>query len=146
MTKINFTKDHFNKMCSYLIDMLINNTIIYSRMGTPLNVVELLHATTISSLNGIRLNLTKQIDSFENQDEWIADGTDQSKLEELKSQKEAINLIIGFKRYQLEVEENAKIRKELQAKLVELKDAQKTPDDKIKEIEAQLQDLSTEEF
>ena len=48
MAKINFTKEHFDKMCSLLLTMLLNNNIVNSKLGTPINVVELLHTTTIN--------------------------------------------------------------------------------------------------
>ena len=115
-------------------------------MGTPLNAIELLHTTTIGTLNGIRLSLSKQIETLENQDEWVAESTSQTKLESLKSMKETVNLIIGYKRYQLEEEETAKKREELKAKLAELKESQKSPEDKIKEIEEQLNSLDATTF
>lgn len=141
MAKINFTKEHFEKMKAYLIDMLLDNKVVVVGLGTPLNVAELLHTTTINTLNTVRLNLEKQIEKFEKQDEWIADSTNQTKLTELKKQKETVNLIIGYRRWLLEKEETAKIRKELQAKLAELKESQKTPEDKIKELEDELNSL-----
>lgn len=144
--KVNFTKEHFNQMCNYLISMLITNTVVTTKMGTPLNVVELLHTTTIKTLNGIRIFITKQISNLENEDEWVATESTQTKLENLKNLKEAINLIIGYKRYNLEVEEAKRQRVELEAKLAELKESQKTPADRIKEIEDELKDLETTEF
>ena len=61
MAKINFTKDHFNKMCKGLLAMLLNNGVVTTKLGTPINVVELLHTTTINSLNNIRLSLAQKI-------------------------------------------------------------------------------------
>ena len=141
MKRINFTKEHFEKMKAYLIDMLLDNKLVFMPMGGPLNVAELLHTTTINTLNNVRLSLEKQITKFEQQDEWVADNLDQTKLQELKERKEAVNLIIGYRRYLLEKEETERRRKELQAKLAELKESQKTPEDKIKELEDELNSL-----
>lgn len=146
MAKINFTKEHFDKMCTGVLEMVLLNTTVPTKMGTPLNAIELLHTTTIGTLNGIRLSLSKQIETLENQDEWVAESISQTKLASLKSMKETVNLIIGYKRYQLEKEETAKKRKELESKLSELKESQKTPEDKIKEIEEQLKSLDTTTF
>ena len=41
MAKINFTKEHFDKMCSLLLTMLLSNNTVNSKLGTPINVVEL---------------------------------------------------------------------------------------------------------
>lgn len=146
MVKINFTKEHFDKMCVGILEMVLKNTTISTKIGTPLNVIELLHTTTIGTLNNIRLSLNKQIETLENQDEWVSESTSQTKLESLKSMKETINLIIGYKRYQLEEEETTKKRKDLEFKLAKLKESQKSPEDKIKEIEDQLKSLDTTTF
>lgn len=147
MVKINFTKKHFDKMCSLLLTMLLSNRTISSKLGTPINVVELLHTTTINSLNNIRLALSDKIKQFENQDEWIASNSNALQLDIAKEQKELVNLIIGYKRYKMEAEENAQKKAELTAKLKALKESQKSPEDKIKELEAELSAMSeTETF
>ena len=146
MAKINFTKEHFDKMCQGVLEMVLLNTTVPTKMGTPLNAIELLHTTTINTLNGIRLSLSKQIETLENQDEWVAESISQTKLASLKNMKETVNLIIGYKRYQLEKEETAKKKKELESQLTMLKESQKTPEDKIKEIEEQLKSLDTTTF
>lgn len=147
MAKINFTKEHFNKMCTLLIGMLLRNEVISSKLGTPINIVELLHTTTINSLNNIRLTLSNKIKQLESQDEWVASDSNARQLDTAKEQKELVNLVIGYKRYRMEVEENAQKKAELTAKLKALKESQKSPEDKIKEIEAELSAMSeTETF
>ena len=146
MAKINFTKEHFDRMCVGILGMVLKNTTVPTKMGTPLNALELLHTTTIGTLNGIRLSLSKQIETLENQDEWVAESTSQTKLESLKNMKETVNLIIGYKRYQLEKEETANKRRELETKLSQLKESQKTPEDKIKELENALSELDSTTF
>lgn len=144
--KINFTQEHFQKMQALLLEMLLNNETIPSKMGTPLNVVDILHTTTINSLNEIRLNLAKQIEKYEQADEWVQTNHNQAKLERLKASKELVNLVIGYKRLQLEVAENSKKKEELKAKIAEMKEAQKTPEDRLKEAEAELAALEAENF
>lgn len=144
--KINFTQEHFQRMQSLLLGMLLNNETINTKLGQSLNVVELLHTTTINTLNGIRLSLAKQIENLENADEWVASESTQSKLDNLKAAKETVNLIIGYKRYQLEVEENQRKRAELKAKIAEMKEAAKTPEDRLKEAEAELAALEDPNF
>ena len=114
-------------------------------MGSVLNIVDLLHTTTIGTLNDIRLALSKQIEKLENTDEWVADDTTQTKLEAAKKHKELVNLIIGYKRFLLEREANAKKKAELEDKLNALKESQKTPDEKIKELESELSSLEDNE-
>lgn len=147
MAKINFTKEHFDKMCYFATTMLLENGTITTKMGQTLNVVELLHTTTINTLNAIRLGLVKRIENLENQDEWVASAQSQLELDKAKAQKEFINLIIGYKRYRLEVEETAKKKMSLMAKIAKMKEEAKTPEDRLKEAEAELSALdSTETF
>ena len=147
MAKVNFTKEHYAKMQTLAFAMLVDNSTISTRMGQPLNIVELMHTQTINTLNNIRLNLGKQIEDIEKTDEWVATDYQQEKLEALKKKKDLVNLIIGWKRYNLEAQETKAKKQALKAQLEELKESQKTPEDKIKELEAQLKELdTTEEF
>ena len=146
MAKINFTQDHFAQMQHLLLGMLMSNTTVTTKLGGELNVVELLHTTTINTLNSIRLSLSKHIENLESKDEWIADNTSQEALDKAKAQKELVNLIIGYKRYMLEREETKRKRAAIEAKLAELKESQKTPEDKIKELETELTGLDSTDF
>lgn len=146
MAKINFTQEHFEKLKAYAVEMLFTQETVTTKLGQTLNIVELLHTTTINTLNGIRLQLSKEIETIENQDEWISGNTSQRKLENLKAKKELVNLIIGYKRFVQEQTEIARERAHLEDELSRLKESQKTPEDKIKEIESKLNDLNTVNF
>ena len=140
--RINFTKDHMSRLLDLADEALFNKTVIFTKLGQPLNIYELLHTTSINQLNEIKLGLAKKIEKAEESDEWVA--PDNDKLQSMKDTKELVNLIIGWKRYNLELTENELKKEELSKKLAELKESQKTPEDRIKEIEAQLKEL--EEF
>ena len=140
--KINFTKTHMERLMDLADAALFDKTTVVTKLGQPLNIYELLHTTSINQLNEIKNGLAKQIEKIESGDEWI--DPDSEKLESLKSNKELVNLIIGWKRYNLEKETNARKKEELTTKLNELKESTKTPEDRIKELEAQLKEL--EEF
>lgn len=147
MAKVNFKKEHFDKMKSLALTFLLDNKVVCNKFNQPINIVELLHCTTINSLNTIRLSLTKQIEALESQDEWASSSVSQAKLDSIKEAKELVNLIIGYKRHLVEVEEIAEKREFLSRELESLKESQKTPEDKIKELEAELSSLdSIEEF
>ena len=140
MGKINFTPEHMERMKVLLVDMLLNNSVIISGFGNELNACTLLHTTTINNLNKIRVGLGKNIETLENTDEWV-NSNNQHKIQVLKEKKELVNLIIGYKRYMEEVKALEAKRKELEEKLNILKESQKTPEDRIKEIEAQIAEL-----
>lgn len=140
MGKINFTPTHFERMKELAVEMLLDNEVVSNKLGLQFNIVELIHTTTINTLNSMRVGMTKAIENLENADEWV-DSANQEKIEKLKKQKELVNLIIGYKRYLLEQQETSELKKQLKKTLADLKESQKTPEDKIKEIEAQLAEL-----
>lgn len=146
MAKINFTKEHFDKLKAYAVEMLFTQETVTTKLGQTLNIVELLHTTTINTLNSVRLQLGKEIETIENQDEWVSGETSQRKLENLKAKKELVNLIIGYMRFVQEQTEIARERAYLEDELSKLKESQKTPEDKIKEIESKLETLNTTTF
>lgn len=140
MGKINFTPTHFERMKELAVEMLLDNEVIVGKLGQQFNIVDLIHTTTINTLNSLRVGMAKAIENLENIDEWI-DLVNQVKIEKLTKQKELVNLIIGYKRYLLEQQETSELKKQLKKTLADLKESQKTPEDKIKEIEAQLAEL-----
>lgn len=144
--KINFTQEHFNRMQAMLMQMLLSNETINNKLGQPLNVVELLHTTSVNGLNSIRLSLAKQIENLENQDEWVSSPVSQIKLDNLKAARETVNLIIGYKRHRAEVEEVKAKKEELKAKINQMKEEAKTPEDRLKEAEAELAALEDPNF
>lgn len=146
MAKINFTKEHFEKLKALAVEMLLSNDVVLTKLGQSLNIVELIHTTTINTLNNIRLSIVKSIENLENQDEWVASSSSQSMLEDLKKKKELVNLIIGYKRWKAEKAETERQRSELNGQLKALKESQKTPEDKIKELEEKLKTLDSKEF
>ena len=139
MAKINFTKEHESKLDSLAMKMLKENGMVRTTMGQVLNIVELMHTTSINQLNNIRTSLLKAIQKKEEGDEWIE--TDTSALDKMKETKDLVNLIIGWKRYNMEIAENKAKKAALTAKLAELKESTKTPEDRIKEMEEQLAEL-----
>ena len=137
--KINFTKDHMSRLLDLADEALFSKATVFTKLGQPLNIYELLHTTSINQLNEIKIGLAKKIEKVEESDEWVA--PDNDKLQSMKDTKELVNLIIGWKRYNFELTENELKKEELSKKLAELKESQKTPEDRIKEIEAQIKEL-----
>lgn len=139
--KINFTADHYAALKNLACEMLFKNEEIRNKFGVPLSIVELLHTTTINQLNEIKNILSKKIEENESRDEWV--GPDSEKLASLRNKRELVHLIIGWKRYNLELQENENKREELTERLEALKESQKTPEERISEIEKQLAELET---
>ena len=141
--KINFTKQHYQDLVNLVAQASMNHVVINTKMGQPLDIVALLHTTSINTLNDIKASLVKKIRGIEDRDEWI--DADTVVLDTLKGQKELVNLIVGWKRWKMEIDENRKKKENLTKKLAELRESTKTPEDRIKEMEAELAALDTEE-
>lgn len=133
-------------MNDLLMEMLLNNGTINNSIGQPLNVVELLHTTTVNSLNRIRLYVATQIKNLENEDEWVATSETQNRLDTLKKDKELLNLIIGYKRFRAELAENEAKKDKLKAKIEQMEEEAKTPEEKLKEAKAKLAELESPNF
>lgn len=142
---INFTKEHYAKLKELAFDMLVSNDTIPTKLGQSLTILELMHTTTINTLNGLKQQIAKQIDNLENQDEWASSEHLQLKLDKLKARKELVNLIVGWKRYSEEREELSAKKEELSVQLKKLKEAQKTPEERIKELEEQIAGITMDE-
>ena len=139
--KINFTKEHQAKLANMALTALFNNTTFNTSMGGTCGISELLHQTTVNSLLQMKQNLDKKIASREAADEWSMTDLEQTKLKELKDKSQLINLIIGYKKYQTYLADVETERQKLNKELEALKESQKTPEDKIKEIEDKLKAL-----
>ena len=138
---IKFTEEHMTKLKDLAVEMLLNNGIISTTIGQVLNISDLLHTTTINTLKGIKISLSKKIENLELVDEWVETET-QKEIENLKRDKELVNLIIGYKRFQQEEKANAAKKHALEKQLKELEESTKTPAEKIAEIKEQLNALS----
>lgn len=129
---------------SRLLDLadgaLFNKTVVFTKLGQPLNIYELLHTTSINQLNEIKLGLAKKIEKAEESDEWVA--PDNDKLQSMKNTKELVNLIIGWKRYNSELAENERRIAEIDKQLNDIDEATKTPEDKKKELLAEKAKLT----
>lgn len=138
--KVNFNREHYNKLCGLAVKMLMSNGTISTKMGQPLNIVELIHTTSINGLNSIKAALAQKIQNLESRDEWVE--VDTTELDNLKEAKELVNLIVGYKRWRLEAVEIAKKKAELTEKVAKLEESQKTPADLIKEAKDELAALN----
>ena len=117
--KINFTKQHYQDLVNLVAQAAMNHVVINTKMGQPLDIVALLHTTSINTLNDIKASLVKKIRGIEDRDEWI--DADTVVLDTLKGQKELVNLIVGWKRWKMEIDENRKKKENLTKKLAEPK-------------------------
>ena len=141
MGKVNFTTENKSRLEELATKFLFGNLPIQGPMGTSMRVGDLLHNTSISSLVSMNSHLKKQIASMSDLDEWSCTDADTWKLERLKETQELVSLVIGYKKWLAEQEEISEKKAELAARIDALKESQKTPAERIAELESQLADL-----
>ena len=141
MGKINFTAENKSRLEELATKFLFGNLPIQGPMGTSMRVEDLLHNTSVNSLVSMNSHLKKQIASMSDLDEWSCTDADTWKLERLKETQELVSLVIGYKKWLAEQEEISEKKAALAAQIDSLKESQKTPAERIAELEKQLADL-----
>ena len=141
MGKINFTTENKSRLEELATKFLFGNLPIQGPIGTSMRVEDLLHNTSVNSLVTMNSHLKKQIASMSDLDEWSCTDADTWKLERLKETQELVSLVIGYKKWLAEQEEISEKKAVLAAQIDSLKESQKTPAERIAELEKQLADL-----
>jgi hypothetical protein len=141
MGKVNFTTENKSRLEELATKFLFGNLPIQGPIGTSMRVEDLLHNTSVNSLVTMNSHLKKQIASMSDLDEWSCTDADTWKLERLKETQELVSLVIGYKKWLAEQEEIADKKAVLAARIDALKESQKTPAERIAELEKQLADL-----
>ena len=141
MGKVNFTTENKSRLEELATKFLFGNLPIQGPIGTSMRVEDLLHNTSVNSLVSMNAHLKKQIASMSDLDEWSCTDADTWKLERLKETQELVSLVIGYKKWLAEQEEISEKKAALSAQIDSLKESQKTPAERIAELEKQLADL-----
>lgn len=141
MGKVNFTTENKSRLEELATKFLFGNLPIQGPIGTSMRVEDLLHNTSVNSLVTMNSHLKKQIASMSDLDEWSCTDADTWKLERLKETQELVSLVIGYKKWLAEQEEISEKKAALAAQIDSLKESQKTPAERIAELEKQLADL-----
>ena len=132
-----FTKTHFDNLSQLIIEALFKDKIFYNNLNMPITVYDLVNNTTINSLTSMYSKALRKLNEVEQQNEWKETDTT-----ELIKTTQLLNLLIGYKTYSNEVKERKEKKKLLEEKLNTLKEASKSPEEKIKEIEELINSTS----
>lgn len=132
-----FTKTHFDNLSQLIIEALFKDKTFYNNLNMPITVYDLVNNTTINSLTSMYSKALRKLNEIEQQNEWKETDTT-----ELIKTTQLLNLLIGYKTYSNEVKERKEKKKLLEEKLNTLKEASKSPEEKIKEIEELINSTS----
>ena len=140
-----FTKEHEEKLDKLIAKAVKENRVFNYGLGQGGNtVINILNTVSTEGLRKILSTVKKLIQTEEDKDEWSSKDVDSKRLERLREDRELVNLAIGYKIKIKEIAANTARKAELLAKREELKKSTMTPEDLMKEIDAEL--VKLEEF
>lgn len=142
-SKVNFSADHKAELNKLFLSLSFAGHVLTGKFGAnALNPYDMLHHASISTLKSLYNQLKKEISAAEDtEDDWTSSSYEQSQLALKKRWKQFIHLVIGYKKAEAEKAENRAAVKQMKAKLTELKESNKTPEEKIKELEASIAEM-----
>ena len=132
--KINFTKEHLEKLEQFVLKMWKEDILVYNKLNIPMNICELKQLSP-NSLNELKLIYDKKISNLESKDEWV--DPQNEKIDLYRFIREGLNLLVGYKRDLIQKAELEAEKQKLDNVITELEESTKTPEDRLKELKAQ---------
>ena len=140
---INFTEQNKTELQQLVFDAVTKRWQVSNKLGMVFDVMDIFHTCTIQTLRSIRKELTNKLNAFED-DEWSDKSIqDNEKIEYYSKSIKLINLAIGFRLWQQEQYDLESKKAALELKLQLLKENQKTPEEKIAELEKEINELQS---
>lgn len=135
---INFTEQHKKELEQLVFEAVAKNWQVTTKLGMNLDVMDIFHTATVQTLRNIRRDLTEKVNKFED-DEWSEKSIqDDEKIAHYNMSIKLINLTIGFRLWKQEQYDLESKKAALKLKLQLLKEDQKTPEEKIAELEEEI--------
>ena len=140
--KITFSPENERQLKDLFLELGFSGATLPGKFGAnSFNVMQLMHTSTIETLQGLYQNLEKEIDTLGKVNKWTAPIATTQRIENLKKWYNFIDLLIGYKLFATQEQATAeKLRKEKAQKLSIL-----TKASEAKEIE-RINGLSKEEL
>ena len=138
MEKITFTKEHQARLETLATRFLFANITFQGSMSTNYTVGQLIHDTTIRTLEDMLSKIKISKSKLEGGSKWRRAVSEQSKLRELSDKEEFIDLLIGYKLFIEQEEDLMAQRAKLRAEIEALKEDSMTPAERIKAKEDAL--------
>lgn len=138
MEKIIFTTEHQARLEALATKFLFANVTFQGSMSTNYTVGQLIHDTTIRTLEDMLSKIKISKSKLEGGSKWRRAVSEQSKLQELSDKEEFIDLLIGYKLFIEQEEDLMAQRAKLRAEIEALKEDSMTPAERIKAKEDAL--------
>ena len=147
---ITFTEKHLETLKGLFLELGFSGTILPGKFGAnSYNVMDLLHSLSITTLQGLHVQLKKDISALGDVDDWSGDSKVQIRVENLTKWKEFIHLVIGYKKSLIEQAELAEAKKKEKAKQLAIlskakegKEIEEISKMSLEELNAKISELS----
>lgn len=135
--QVNFTEDHKKELEGLFVNLSFEGVQLAGKFGTnTMSPYDLLHNASSSTLKSLYNQLKNEITKAEeNEDEWTSSDYEQRQLSSKKEWKKFLYLLIGYRKYLTEKAKNSEALRQMKAKLAELKESNKSPEDQMKELQ-----------
>ncbi len=142
---INFTEQHKTELQQLVFEAVSKRWQVQNKMGMTFDVMDIFHTCSIQTLRNMRKELTNKLNTFED-DEWSDKSVqDDEKIAYYNMSIKLINLVIGYRLWKQEQYELESKKAALELKLKLLKEDQKTPEEKIAELEEEISKLELQQ-
>lgn len=139
--KVNFTSENYSRLKELALNVLFNNYTFKGAMNSEYTIVDILFNLSLNSLDGIYNSLDKELAKFNKVSRWTSTEEENTKKNLVELKKDFVDLVIGYKLYLAQKAEHQAAVEKLQTELNTLKENQKTPEERIKDKEKELEDL-----
>lgn len=137
-----FTGEHLAELKSVFTELSFSGEVIDGPMGAnKLSPYDILHNASVTSLQGVYTRLKKNIEGKSELDEWSMTEYQQRQIKMMENWKQFVHLMIGYKKWQSENQSNATKKRELGSKLKQLKEDLLTPEEKLRQLQAEIDAL-----
>ena len=119
----------------------LQNKTFAGVINTRINLLQMIHETSVATLQRVLAALKTKLASLENLDSWSLSSAQTRKKSSIEEEIKFVDLLIGYKRFNEEVLENKKNLRELTANLQKLKEDSMTPAERTTILEAEIAKL-----
>ena len=137
----NFTQKHLEELKNLVFEAVTKNILIAGKLGQNYTVLDLFMNCSFNTLRALKKQYTTSISSLPD-DEWTEKSLiSQDQADYLTNCLNLINLTLGYKIDQAEKAEVERKKATLQERIDAIKESTKTPEEKLKELETELNNL-----
>lgn len=137
---MNFTEEHLRQLKELVFLAVVKNYIIVGKLGQQFTVTDLMMSSLVT-LRNLKKHLQQVISNF-TEDEWEEKSlVTQDQETYCKNSYNLVNLMLGYRINEAKIQEKEAQKAKLQERIDAIKESTKTPEEKLQELERELDSL-----